>query len=99
MALLMGKHYYDHRDLGGIGGGFWWMSLSVAAAIILWFRAWRSHSKLYQISLDSLGSDPEYENRFDAVLTQAAYLEYVGLYVTLLVLQSALIGFSKVLGK
>jgi hypothetical protein len=99
MALLMGRRLYDHRGSAGIGGGLWWMCLSVAATIILWLRAWRSHSNLYQINLDRRGSDPEYEQRFDAILAQAAYLEYAGLYVTLLVLQSALVGFSKVVGK
>jgi len=99
MALLMGKRFYDHQEVGGVGAGLWWICLSVAAPVVLWLRAWRSHSALYRISRDSRSSDQEYETRFGAVLTQAAYLEYAGLYVALLAVQSALIGFSKVVGK
>ena len=99
MALLLGKHSYDQHGSGGVGGGLWWMCLSVAAPIILWFRAWQSHSKLYQINLKSPDFDSEDQTRLGAVLAQAAYLENAGLYIVLFVLQSALIGFSKVLGK
>lgn len=98
MALLFGKHYYG--ELGaGVGGGLWWMCLSVVAPIILWLRAWRSHARLYEISLKSRTSELGHETQLDIVLTQAAYLESAGLYVALLVLQSALIGLSKVLPK
>ena len=99
MALLVGKHSYDQHGSSGVGSGLWWMCLSVAAPIILWFRAWQSHSKLYQISLNNPASDSGSQARLDAVLAQAAYLENAGLYIALFVLQSALIGFSKALGK
>ena len=98
-ALLLGKHFYAQRGRGGVGDGLWWMCLSVAPAVILWLRAWRSHWNLYQINLKSRDSDLGDQTLLDAVLAQAAYLENAGLYITLLVLQSALTGFSKVLGK
>lgn len=99
MALLFGERFYGRLGTSGVGGGLWWMCLSVAAPIILWIRAWRSHSRLYQINIESRSSDPENQMRLDAVLAQAAYLEYAGLYIVLLAVQSALVGFSKVLPK
>ncbi len=99
MALVFGKHFYGRLGPGGVGGGLWWMCLAVAAPIILWLRAWQSHAKLHEMNLKSRGSDLEDQTSLDAVLTQAAYLENTGLGIALFALMSALIGFSKILGK
>jgi hypothetical protein len=95
MALLFGKHFYGRMSPGGL----WWLCLSVAAPIILWLRAWQSHTKLSEMSLKDRGSDLEGQARLDTALTEAAYLENTGLGIALFVLTTALIGFSKVLGK
>jgi hypothetical protein len=81
MALFLGERFYDRLGPSGVGDGLWWMCLSVAAPIILWLRAWQSHSKLYQISLNNPASDSESQTRLDVVLAQAAYLENAGLYM------------------
>jgi len=73
------------------------MLLSVVGVIVLWVRAWRSHSKLYLITLDA--DDKEHGKRLEAVLAQAAYLEYVGMCAALLAVQTALFGFAKLLAK
>ena len=98
LALLVGERFYIHRHSREVIGGLWWMCLSVAGPVILWIRTWRSHSKLYQLNLENRSSNRQDEG-FNAVLAQAASLEYAGLFIALLVLQSALIAFSKVLGK
>jgi hypothetical protein len=95
MALVFGRHFYGRLSTDGL----WWLCLSVAAPIILWLRAWQSHAKLSEMSLKSRGSNMEDQARLDAVLTEAAYLENTGLGIALFVLTTALIGFSKVLGK
>jgi hypothetical protein len=51
------------------------------------------------MSLKSRGSNTEDQASLDTVLTEAAYLENTGLGIALFVLTTALIGFSKVLGK
>jgi hypothetical protein len=51
------------------------------------------------MSLKDRGSDLEGQARLDTALTEAAYLENTGLGIALFVLTTALIGFSKVLGK
>jgi len=93
MALLLGKHYFSWLSPAGL----WWMCLSVAAPVILWIRAWQSHAKLSEISLEHRASDPNEQARLDRILTEAAYLENTGLGITLFVLMSALMAVSKIL--
>ena len=99
MALLLGERFYGRPGSSGVGGGLWWMCLSVAAPIILWIRAWQSHAKLHEMSMRNNGSDLEDRVRFDMVLTEAAYLENTGLGIALFVLMSALLGLSRILSK
>jgi hypothetical protein len=94
-ALLMGIRYYSRLSPSVLE----LMCFSVVAPAILWIRAWQSHAKLYQTNLKSRGSDLEDQRRLDVVLTEAAYLENTGLGITLFVLMSALMAFSKVLGR
>jgi len=94
-ALLIASRSYGRLSPSGL----WWMCLSVVAPIILWLRVWQSHAKLYELNLRSRGSDPEDQTVLNVALTEAAYLENTGLGIALFVLMSALIGFTKVLGK
>jgi hypothetical protein len=95
MALMFGKHYYARLSPGGL----WWMCLSAAAPVVLWVRAWQSHSHLYEIRSNKRGSDLEDQTRLDAALEQAAYLENTGLGMALFGLMAALISLSQILPK
>jgi hypothetical protein len=97
MAVLVGARFYDRLGHAGVGGGLWWMCLSVAAPIVLWVRAWQSHMKLYEMCAEN--DDSGDQTRVDTILTHAAYLENTGLGITLFVLMCALIGVSKILAK
>lgn len=67
MAVLFGARFYGRLGPSGVGGGLWWMCLSVAAPIILWVRAWQSHVKLYEMCVRHDGSGLE-DQMLDTVL-------------------------------
>ena len=99
MPLVLAEQFYSRPDFGGVGGGLLWMCLSVGSLFILWIRAWRCHSKLHQLTLESQGFHETDRERLGAALTQAAYLEYAGLLAALLAVQTAFVGVAKLLGK
>ncbi len=85
-ALHVGRHIYGR--LGTFGLEF--MCFSAAAPVILWFRVWQSHAKLYEMTLSSRGSDREDQARFDVVLTEAAYIGSTGMFIALFGLMTSL---------
>jgi hypothetical protein len=86
LALLVGRRI--HGRLGTFGLEF--MCFSAAAPLILWFRVWQLHAKLYAMTLSSRGSDREDQTRFDVVLTEAAYIGSTGMFIALFGLMTSL---------
>lgn len=86
LALLVGRRI--HHRLGAFGLEY--MCFSAVATMILWFRAWQSHAKLYYMNVDSRGFKIEDHKCLDEVLTEAARMASTGMFTALFVLMTSL---------
>ncbi len=93
LAILVATNFYRRLNIDALV----WTGLAVAAAPVLWFRAWQAHSRLNRVIAKRVQSTLDDARSLDVVLTEAASFQSLAVSVALLMLLSALLALGKAL--